>query len=255
MEREKMAADNTKTAAALRSQLNQMAAASQVLERNTRDEKGRAYLAVINQSICRMLRIVGRMELSARLSADSPSSFSPRPMELSQQLEFLSQRLSGVLSDIGISFTFHCPDFLQTEADAPLLRQMLLELVSNLALVSTELSLSVTVSEGKLLLSLHGNAPGDANGRPVLPSVLESDEEQASIDLARRIAELHGGSLMISPAEDGSLLMTISIPHRKGTSLHLETPSAPWRFGGFDPVLVSMSQLLPSRSFLPENLG
>ena len=68
MDRETLAADTAKTAAALRSQLNQMAAASQVLERSTAGEKERTYLAVINQSICRMLRIVGRMELGHRLT-------------------------------------------------------------------------------------------------------------------------------------------------------------------------------------------
>ena len=68
MDRESLAADTAKTAAALRSQLNQMAAASQVLERSTENEKGRAYLAIMNQSICRMLRIVGRMELGHRLT-------------------------------------------------------------------------------------------------------------------------------------------------------------------------------------------
>ena len=59
-----------RTAAELRLQLAQMTAASQLLERTARDEKSRGYLAAMNQSICRMLRVVGRLELSARLGEE-----------------------------------------------------------------------------------------------------------------------------------------------------------------------------------------
>ncbi len=254
MDRETLAADTAKTAAALRSQLNQMAAASQVLEHNTSSEKGRSYLAVINQSICRMLRIVGRMELGHRLTNET-AQLSPKRIDLSLLLEDMSARLKGVLADIGISFTLHCPKLLQIVADSELLRQMLLELISNLALVSTVITLSVTTKDDRVYFTLSDEGPGKAAGRPQLPAALEAQEEQSSVDLARKIAELHGGTLMISANEDFSLSIVAAIPHEKGSVLHLESSGTSWHSGGFDPVLVAMSQLLPSRSFLPENLG
>lgn len=254
MDRESLAADTAKTAAALRSQLNQMAAASQVLERSTAGEKERTYLAVINQSICRMLRIVGRMELGHRLT-DEAAQLSLRYIDLTLQLEDLSSRLQGVLADIGVTFTLHSPDHLYAVADGDLLRQMLLELISNLALVSTAITLSVTVKDDRIHFSLRDNGPGQADGRPRLPAQLEEQEEQSSLDLARKIAELHGGTLMISASEDDSLSIAVSIPHKKDSGLRLESSAAAWYTGGFDPVLVAMSQLLPSRSFLPDNLG
>ena len=254
MDRETLAADTAKTAAALRSQLNQMAAASQVLEHNTGSEKGRAYLAVINQSICRMLRIVGRMELGHRLTGELVR-LSLKHTDLSLFLEDLSARVKGVLADIGISFDLHCPAYLCAAADGPLLRQMLLELISTLALVSTEITLSVAQKDDRIHFTLSDNGPGSADGRPALPAQLEEQEEQSGIDLARKIAELHGGTLMISADETQSLSIAVSIPCQKDSALRLESTSAPWHSGGFDPVLVAMSQLLPSRSFLPENLG
>ena len=254
MDRESLAADTAKTAAALRSQLNQMAAASQVLEHSTTSEKERAYLAVINQSICRMLRIVGRMELGHRLTGESVS-LSLRHMDLTHHLEDLSTHLQGVLADIGVAFTLHCSAALYAVADGDLLRQMLLELISNLALVSTKITLSVAVKDDRICFTLSDNGPGKADGRPILPAQLEEQEEQSSIDLARRIAELHGGALMISANEDSSLSIAVSIPYKKEPGLKLESTAAPWHTGGFDAVLVAMSQLLPSRSFLPENLG
>lgn len=255
MDRDNLAGDAAKTAAALRSQLNQMAAASQVLERNTGSEKGRAYLAVINQSICRMLRIVGRMELGQRLSGDDPARFSPKYLDLIPDLESMGRRLEGILADIGVAFTLQAPVRLLACADIGLLQQMLLELISHLALAGTDISLAVAEEEGKIRFTLRDSGPGSAEGRPKLPELLEEDEEQTSIELARRIAQLHGGSLVVSPGADLSLSMVVSIPVTEPPALgQLESPRAPWRSGGFDPILVAMSQLLPSRSFLPENL-
>lgn len=251
MERAAWPAD---TAAALRSQLNQMAAASQVLEHSTGDEKGRTYLAILNQSICRMLRIVNRMELEDRLSGGA-SALSLQYTDLSPLLEDLNARLSGILADIKISFVLHCPDHLYAAVDGELLRQMLLELVSLLALACTRLTLTVSTREGRLCFTLSDSGPGPADGRSALPAALESQEEQSSLALARRIAELHGGVLMLSPTGDQSLSVTVSIPHSRRKELQLNSAGTSWRSGGFDSVLVALSQLLPARSYLPENLG
>ena len=63
MDTERLDQGTARTAAELRLQLAQMTAASQLLERGAQDEKSRRYLAALNQSICRMLRIVGRLEI------------------------------------------------------------------------------------------------------------------------------------------------------------------------------------------------
>ena len=72
MERQELDQGTARTAAELRLQLAQMTAASQLLEHTARDEKSQDYLAAMNQSICRMLRIVGRLELSGRLGGEDP---------------------------------------------------------------------------------------------------------------------------------------------------------------------------------------
>ena len=69
MERQELDQGAARTAAELRMQLAQITAASQLLERTARDEKSRSYLAAMNQGICRMLRIVGRLEITGRLGS------------------------------------------------------------------------------------------------------------------------------------------------------------------------------------------
>lgn len=254
MNREIPGTDPVKAAGDLRSQLNQMAAASQILEQTAQSEKARSYLAVMNQGICRMLRIVGRMELSHRLSHDA-IALSSKYRDLSPALESFGARLQGVLGDIGVSFTLSCPAALPVNADFDLLQQMLLELVAHLALVGTDISLTVTQNDKLVCFTLSDKGPGTAEGRPALPTALEEQEEQSSLELARQIAELHGGTLVISPGHNQSLSVAVSIPVGETAPGTLKSPAAPWHSGGFDSVLVGLSALLPARSFLPENLG
>lgn len=256
MDRDNLCADTAKTAAALRSQLNQMAAASQVLERNTESEKGRSYLSIINQSICRMLRIVGRMELGSRLSGSSSGlCFAPKYMDLTPWLEDLCGRLQSILAGIGITFTLRCPDRLYLLADGGLLQQMLLELAAHMALLGTDITLTVSKRSDSVYFSLKDSGPGSAEGRPALPSQLETDEERLSLDLARQIAALHGGSLVVSADAGLGLDLAVSLPIKTVPSGHFESPQTPWQSGGFDPVLVALSHLLPARSFSPDMLG
>ena len=246
--------DPIRTAADLRSQLNQMAAASQILEQSATSEKAQSYLAAMNQSICRMLRIVGRMELSHRLSSDS-LSLSPKYQDIAPALEAFCDRIQGVLGDIGICFSLVCPATLPVCVDFELIQQMLLELVSHLALAGTEITLTATRKDRQVCFTLSDRGPGSAEGRPSLPSVLETQEEQSSLVLARQLAELHGGTLVISSGSSQSLSAAVAIPAGEPTPGTLESPRSFWRSGGFDSVLVGLSALLPARSFLPENLG
>lgn len=246
--------DLTKIAADLRSQLNQMAAASQILEQTADNEKSRLYLAMANQSICRMLRIVGHMELSHRLSSGEATP-SPRRLDLTAALHPFALRLRGILAEVGIAFTLHAPDHLPIYADPELLKQLLLELISSLALVGTEITLSATRRGDRICLTLSDCGPGQADGRPDLPAIVEEQEERSGLELARCLADVLGGTLVVSSGSDRSLTAAVSIPVGHENPAALESPGLPWHSGGFDPVLVAMSGLLPARSFLPENLG
>ena len=79
--------------AQLRMQLAQMTAASQLLERYATDEKSRAYLSTINQSVCRMLRLVGRLELAQRLTDEDEVRLHVAPLDITRWGEDLARRL------------------------------------------------------------------------------------------------------------------------------------------------------------------
>ena len=133
MEQDGFDRGTARTAAELRMQLAQMTAASQMLERNARDEKSRGYLAALNQSICRMLRIVGRMELTARLTEQQEPQPELAPADLGELVSGLGGQLAGLLEHIGVRLSVRAPAHLAAQADSGLIRQMLLELVANAA--------------------------------------------------------------------------------------------------------------------------
>lgn len=240
--------------AALRSQLNQITLASQILENCAVAERSRAYLAVINQGVCRMLRIVGHMELEQLLSAESPRP-SSSCTDLAPWLEALCLRLEGILASIGVTFTFTCPSTLLAHIDRALLQQLLLELIAHLALAGTQINLAAVRQGQNIHFTVSDSGPGAAKGRPVMPDALESQEEASSLDYARRISELLGGTLILSPAADLGLSLAASIPVGElPASGRLDAPKTVWNDGGFDPALVALSELLPADAFLPEEL-
>ena len=106
MDWERIEQGTARTAAQLRIQLAQMTAASQLLERCAWDEKSKGYLAALNQGICRMLRIVGRMELCARLEGPA----SPEPVDLAALTRDLGERMEGLLDRAGVELTVDCPE-------------------------------------------------------------------------------------------------------------------------------------------------
>lgn len=243
------------TAASLRSQLNQIAAASQMLENSTAGERSRSYLAVINQGVCRMLRTVGRLELDERLSLEEPK-LSPVHLDAAPWLEDLGRRLDSILCAAGVRFSFTCPSALLIYTDTELLQQLLLEAITHLALTAGEIRLTVNKQGQNICFNVSDSGPDRTEGRPVLPELLESSEEASSLDYARRIAELLGGALMVSPSADLKLSLAISVPAGDApSSAQLEDARISWSNGGFDPALVALSELLPAAAFLPENLG
>ena len=74
------------------------------------------------------------------------------------------------------------------------------------------------------------------------------------LDAVRRAARLHGGVVMVEGRPEEGLRCVVSLPIRapEGEST-LRTPRADYS-GGFSPVLVELSDVLPLELFLPEEL-
>ena len=254
MELEHREQETSRAAAQLRVQLAQMTAASQLLEHCAWDPKSKSYLAAMNQGICRMLRIVGRMELEARLD----QAISPGPLDLAALTQDLGDRMEGLLDRAGVRLSVDCPEHLLARADGALVRQLLLELVANGAAAGKAVKLTLKRDGDNAVFTVEDDGPGlppqraaalfGGGGEADLP---DWRQDGIGVAVARRIAALHGGRLFPVCEPGRGLRVLASLPLNQGSGEELRCPAASFDAGGFDEALVGLSHLLPAGVFAP----
>ncbi len=249
-----------RTAAELRLQLAQMTTATQVLEQSATDEKSKRYLAALEQGICRMLRIVGRLELTDRLGGqDDSARLEPALTDFARLTRELGERLGQLLAYAGVELAVDAPEWMGALADEGLIRQMLMELVSNGAKAGKRVALSLTQHGQRAVFTVEDNGPGV---EPERMSRLFTGEEEAipdwrrngvGIAIARRVADLHGGTLVAECVPGKGLKVVASIPLGTPGGSVFQTPALTWDRGGFDEELIALSNLLPVKAFGPKS--
>lgn len=258
MERTGMDQGAARTAMELRLQLAQMTMASQWLERTATDEKSRGHLAALNQSICRMLRVVGRLELTDRLGGENAKA-EPVLTDLTRVVEDLGERLGRLLTYAGVELTVKTPELLLAAVDEELIRQMVMELVSNGAREGKHVRLTLAQHGDRAVFTVEDDGPGIAPDR--LSYLFCSAEEAVpdwrrggvGVAIARQVAALHGGALVADCNQGRGLRVVASIPLGEMEERTLREPGAAWDRGGFSDELVALSKLLPARAFRPED--
>lgn len=251
-----------RTAGELRKQLALITVASQMLERTATDEKSREYLAALNQGICRMLRVVGRLELSQRLGGGE-ARIQPVLTDLTRVVNDLGERMGQLLAYAGVELTVKAPERLLAMADEELIRQMVMELVTNAANAAKakeggHVRLTLVQRGNRAVFTVEDNGPGVALDR--LAYLFSSAEEAVpdwrrggvGVAIARQAAALHGGMLVADCAEGRGLRAVASIPLGEAGENLLREPGAAWDRGGFDDELIALSGVLPAVAFRPK---
>lgn len=255
MEQDSLDMGTARTAKLLRAQLAQMTAASHMLEQSAKDEKGQRYLAALNQSICRMLRIVGRLELTVRLTEEPRLELAP--VDLGKLAAEVGEQAAGLLRHTGVQVDVRGPERFQAQADEAMIRQMLLELIANAAEAGGPVTLALARDGEQAVFAVTDNGPGlPPEG---LARLFGGDTEKVpdwrrpgnGIAIARRVAELHGGRLMAHCVPDGGVRVAASIPRGQAAGDALSSPALGWDAGGFSEALVALSDLLPAAAFAP----
>ena len=90
-------------------------------------------------------------------------------------------------------------------------------------------------------------------GRPILGTRLVTAELGLGLPLCQRIAREHGGSLALASEEGKGTTVTVSLPNRRGHQ-RLGMALPPDMSGGFDPMLVELSDALPKQAFMQKYL-
>lgn len=250
----------------LREQLNEMMAAGQALEAILKDSQtGLSYLAVLNRGLCRQLRLARLLDLDERMNSEDEVRLFFQPVELVELCRSLMYRVDSLSRPLEIRAEFSSALIaLPTLADRGALEEMLLALLSNsirsikAAGKRGAVTLELEQRDRKAIFTLKDNGGGmDAE---TLASVFDQESGEdpklgLGLSLARQIAALHGGIMIVDNKENQGVRLAVSLPLLdKARGSLLRSPSAD-ETGGWDKVLIALSDCLPPQSFLPKELS
>ncbi|MEQ2442728.1 HAMP domain-containing sensor histidine kinase [Pseudoflavonifractor sp. CLA-AP-H29] len=238
----------------MRQNIGNLTAAAQLITPALQElgPKYEQYLAIMHQSFYRMLRLMNNAETAGAL-AEGRLTLSAAPLDLAGLCRELCRKVSGLAEAAGVSFRFddRCGSLLTT-GDSVLIQRMLLCLISNALQAAGSggrAGLRLTETGGRALLTVWDSGPG-------LGSRSNAGGAGAGLPIARQIAALHGGALMLESRTGEGLRATVSLPvSRPEQPPLLRTPrQAADLTGGFSPVLIELSAVLPWQVFRQDGL-
>ncbi|BDF69730.1 hypothetical protein CE91St41_07110 [Oscillospiraceae bacterium] len=253
----------------LREQVSNLMAASQLLTPAIREQPERRYdqyLAILNQSLYRLLRLMNSVECAQRMERDGAQAlFRPEVLDLAGLCRELGAQVTPLAERAGVAFRCEADrETLLTTGDGALLQEMLLHLISNALRAAGpggEAGLRLAAGRGRAVLTVWDSGAGA--GLPGAPEAAQDRDGLGAepglglgIPLARQIAALHGGALVFERREERGLRavvsLPVSLPEKADT---LRSPRSGFdATGGFSRTLVELSGVLPYGAFLPEDL-
>lgn len=219
--------------------------------------------ADFSKSIHRLVRLTNNLEFLAQASGEGGVPFHPVTMDLAGLCRDVDRLAGPLLHEAGVELECSLStQSLLIPGDPVLLRKLLLGLLSNAAAVGEGRIFLTLRTQGRracITVSNSGPCPdirhlnamsqhGPGEGIP-----LPGQGAGLGLDIARHIAALHAGALMVSMGESAPAV-TLSLPTGPvSTRLSVRTPILQ-RDGGLDPVLIELSDVLPARIFGLEGL-
>lgn len=248
----------------LRIPLNNLSlAASRLTERND-SEKVQRDSAVLQQSYYRMLRLVNNLSCAPMLLDET--AFLKQNVEMVAWLNGLCCQAEGLFAEKGVTLLWQCAmPYHIVALHKEYMERLVWNLLSN-ALKFTPKDGTVTVSlktaADQVLLCVTDTGCGISDERmdSVFERWLHGEWQDAlpyglglGLPLCRRIAEGHGGCLLLSSREGEGTAVTVSLPDETVSSDQIRD-IAPDYAGGFQHVMLELSDGLPFTAFTSENL-
>lgn len=250
-------------AAALRTPLNNLHIAMQRLL--SQQEEGSTEQAIVQQSYYRMLRLVNNLSVAPELLSDE--LLDTENTELVVWLDEMCREAASIAREIGVEVEFVCKSrYLVAAVNRVYFERMVWNLISN-ALKATPAGGKVTVTledRGRLfLLSVRDNGCGlSPEGSDAIfqrwtqkggtPLMMQGGLGLGLL-ICRRVAEGHGGRLLLESRPGEGTLVTAALPHTRRNGGELHTDQQDYA-GGFSHVMMELSDALPYRAFTEKHL-
>ena len=220
--------------------------------------------AIFEQSFFRMYRLVCNLTDAGKLSGDT--RFALGNGDLVALCRDICSKAAPLFEMKGVALDFASDSPAHILAlNEEMMQRLLLNLLSN-ALKATphggRVVVRVRSNPRFVQLSVSDNGCGIPEDR--LSSIFDSFLPTDRMDLAphgaglglalcRRIAEGHGGRIMVESAEGAGSTFTVSLPNVKSPNGRLGEPGIDYA-GGFNPILVELADALPVQAFAHQYL-
>lgn len=258
-----LSADPRQMDAALRTQLAAVSMASQVLLKRCGSEKDASYLAIIHQAAMRASLIVEHAGLARRLEDEDELRAVFGARELVSWCREQVEASAPLLEYLGVTLTFHTKESaLVTQADGELLEHLLFALLSNGAKAMPgggHLSVTLTKTPRAAVIAVGDEGDGLSEGAMerlfgeggLDPDLTPGAGAGLGLRLARAIAEVHGGLLVLDTAPGGGTRAVVSLPLRDGRPTRLQSPAPELSLP--ERALRGLADALPPEAFLTGN--
>lgn len=246
----------------MRQHVSNLMAATHLLTpavREGREGKYDQYLAIMNQSFYRLLRLMDHLELSDE-ARQSAISYRPGPLDLAGLCRETTDEVIPLAKMAGVRFQYESElTSLITTGDGVLLRRLLLGLFSNAMKAAGEggeAGLHLARQKDRAILTVWDNGPGLTRAAKAEDLYHPEGGMGLGLELVRELSRLHGGAVMLESRPERGVRAVVSLPITAPQPGALRTPTDPrWdRSGGFSPTLVELADLLPFEAFLPDDL-
>lgn len=223
------------------------------------EERDRGYLAVMNKSLYRLVRTIHHLETCA-----GKYGYEPAPLDLAGMCRDLCRSCEYPAEILGVSFDWSLGESgLVALGDEHLLELALLNLLSN-AFEAAGRGGHVTLKEesgnGRWTVTIRDDGKGlRQEKKPEDPFLKTAGGVGLGLEAARKAIELHDGVLVLENREGHGVRAVVSLPLRKPEGNYekenhlLQELGRDYR-GGFSPLLVEFSPLLPAENFSIEDL-
>lgn len=234
-----------------------LAAASLVpAERREQDPQLDAQAAVLDQSFYQLLRLANNLTTAAYLSESD--TLSLRDCDIVELVRSICLQSSSLAEQIGVQLSFSCrreSHVCAIHRDS--VEQLLFQLLSNAFKFTPRggsVSVELTVSDRQVRLTVSDTGCGiDSQKMADLFSACSEEELRLpahgvglGLALCRRIAQSHGGTILVESRK--GTRVTVAIPDRHSSTPMLRDVSFDYT-GGFNRTLLGLADALPVRAF------
>ena len=245
-----------------REQMNNLAAAIQLLTPVVREKGGEQYdpyLAILYQSLYRMMRMLGNVEY-LELDACLQQEIKLETLDLAGLCRELAAQTAPLTELAGVTFSYEEETgSLLTQGNSSLLRRLLLGLIANAVKAAGkggQAGLRLAVHQDRAVLTVWDNGPGlvPQTGEDSLLS--RPDGLGLGLKVARSLAASLCGSIVFDQREDRGCRAVVSRPICPPVGgMVLRTPDMGYDArGGISALLVELAGVLPYEAFLPREL-